>query len=136
MAAQNATTKPSVVHEDTVAMIHINFNESKSCLAKCQNGECIARLQNKKKIPKSVSIWPVLRNCLGIIQTLFANFEIVRELFPDYFCHTGDQEEFDDDTTGMNSLGLNDINIDDQIVNSISKENNWQLWYQHWLLEV
>ena len=56
MATQNATTKLSVIHEDTVSMVHLNFNEINSCFAKCQNGECISKLLNKKKIPKTRSI--------------------------------------------------------------------------------
>ena len=96
MASQNSRTKLSVIHDDTVAMININFNQSNSCFAKCQNGECTARLQNKKKIPKCRSIQQC-ENLCGHIQTLFANFEVLSELFPDYFVTSDGNSEANED---------------------------------------
>ena len=122
LAAPNATTKISVMHEDTVAMIHINFNRSNSCFAKCQNGECIARLQNKKRIPKCVSIEQNQDLC-GHIQTLFANFEIVNEMFPEYFSTTGVNDEFDEGPHNRNNLHASDTNMDDEIVETFGKED-------------
>lgn len=84
VATTVGTTKLSIMAGDTVSMIHITFSENNSCFANCQNGECNARLLNKKKIPKSVSMQNQDNLCLHI-QTLFANFEILEGLFPDYF---------------------------------------------------
>ena len=103
MASQNSTTKLSVIHGNTVAMININFNLSNSCFAKCQNGECPARLQNKKKIPKCRSIQQC-ENLCGLFQTLFANFEVVSELFPGYFVTSEGYSEANEDVCYGNSL--------------------------------
>ena len=53
---QQATTKMSVVSGDTLSIVHINLNQADKCFAKCQDGECRAKLLNKKKIPKKVNI--------------------------------------------------------------------------------
>lgn len=63
IALQNSTTKLSVTHEDTVSIVHINLNHSNVCFTKCQNGECTARLQNKERIPKSISIQETQNPC-------------------------------------------------------------------------
>ena len=126
MASQNSTTKLSVIHGDTVAMININFNQSNSCFAKCQNRECTARLQNKKKIHKCRSIQQC-ENLCGLIQTLFANFEVVSELFPDYFVTNDGNSEANEDVCYGDSfapeLDANNINMEDQLVNTVSQED-------------
>ena len=119
MATQNGATKFSVSHEDTVSMIHLYFNASNSCFAKCQKGECISRLLNKKKVPKAINIEQTGEFC-GHIQTLFANFEIVRELFPGYF-QAG--EDFPQDNMASSHIGVNDINIEDQLLDSLAGED-------------
>ena len=73
---QQATNKMSVVSGDTLSIVHINFNQADKCFAKCQNGECRAKLLNKKRIPKEVNIQDST-NLYGHIQTLFANFEVL-----------------------------------------------------------
>ena len=119
-ASPHSTTKLSVVHESTVAMIHINFNQSNSCFAKCQNGECSARLQNKKKIPKVINIQESQNFC-GHIQTLLANIEILNEMFPEYFTSSSPIEEDDEDMNEITSVS-SDVNIDDEIVHSVFHE--------------
>ena len=68
---------------------------TKKCFANCQNGECKARLLNKKKVPKSTSIQNT-ENLCGHIHTLLANLEILEGLFPHYFNTT-----LQDDTSSV-----------------------------------
>ena len=125
MASQNSTTKFSVTHEDVVAMVHINFNQANSCFAKCQNGECTARLQNKKKIPKAIGIEQSQSHC-GHIQTLFANFEIVTSLFPDFFATGSDDEESEDAfcSDDFRQQQNTDVNIEDDLVDRVAIQDN------------
>ena len=122
VARQNTTTKLSVVDEETVSMIHINFNEANSCFAKCQNGEYAVRLTNKKKIPKTVRIDQSTNLC-GHIKTLLANFEIVSELFPEYFCSAEGSLNLDEEVSGINNLSANAINQDDDIIEALPHEH-------------
>ena len=80
----DSTTKLSVLSEDSLSTIHITFKGATKCFANCQNGECKARLLNKKKVPKSTSI-QYTENLCGHIHTLFANLEVLEGLFPHYF---------------------------------------------------
>ena len=73
-------TKVSVISEEELALVHLNFHSTNSCFANCQKGECNARLMNKKKVPKSVSIQEHYSMC-GHVQTLFANMEILENIF-------------------------------------------------------
>ncbi len=84
-ASTSFTTKFSVVGEDSCALVHINFVPG-AMYAKCQNGLCQAKLLNRKKIPKVVSRGEKLSEkfCCHL-QTLFANMDILEELFPNYF---------------------------------------------------
>lgn len=118
MAAQNAATKFSVLHEDTVSVIHLYFNEANACFVKCQNGECISRLLNKKKIPKVINTQQSDEFC-GHIQTLLANFELIEELFPEYF----NGEDFPQDNITNSLTSSNDINMDDQSLDNLAKED-------------
>ena len=68
-------------------MVHINFYQTNSCFANCQNGECKSKLMNKKKIPKLTTIQEHDSVC-NHIQTLFANFEVLENIFPEYFSST------------------------------------------------
>lgn len=120
-ASQNSTTKLSVLHQSTPAMVHIYFNQSNSCFAKCQNGECAARLQNKKKILKTTSIHQSQHLC-GHIQTLFANFEIVSELFPTYFNESETNCEGSENVCFTSHDTTNSINAEDQAVYRISHQ--------------
>ena len=52
IAAQHSTTKVSVVHDDMIAMLHINFNQSNCCNVKCQNGECNGKTSKQKEDSK------------------------------------------------------------------------------------
>ena len=135
IALQNSTTKLSVTHEDTVSIVHINFNHPNICFAKCQNGECTARLQNKKRIPKSISIQET-QNLCGHIHTLFANFEILIKLFPEYF--SSNSQDANEDVFYGNNLPqdilTNDINVEDQLVRTISQEeaNHFDIKTESW----
>ena len=113
-SAREFTTKLSVMSQESLSMIHITFNHSNSCFANCQNGECSARLQNKKKIPKSVSIQQNEGLCEHI-NTLFANFEVVQKLFPDYFRTDENTEESEEDPLYLPTSIINssDVHIQD-----------------------
>ena len=115
---QNATTKLSVTSEENIALVHISFNQANTCYANCQNGECKARLLNKKKVPKSISISQNTNLC-GHIQTVFANFEILENIFPHYFKSNNSHKE--DETCELLTIPNESINVDDQ---PISTEND------------
>lgn len=83
----NGTTKLSIVSGEGTSMVHINFYQTNSCFANCQNGECKSKLMNKKKIPKLITIQEHDSVC-NHIQTLFANFEVLENIFPEYFSST------------------------------------------------
>ena len=53
---QTGTTKLSIISEQKLAGIPLNFHSANSCFAICQTGECNAMLMNKKKVSKSISI--------------------------------------------------------------------------------
>ena len=91
----DSTTKLSVLSEDSLSIIHITFKHGTKCFANCQNGECKARLLNKKKVPKATSIQNT-ENLCGHIHTLFANLEILEKHFPHYFNST-----FQDNSNSM-----------------------------------
>ena len=113
-SAREFTTKLSVMCQESLSMIHITLNHSNSCFANCQNGECSARLLNKKKIPKSVSIqWN--EGLCEHINTLFANFEVVQKLFPDYFRteENGEENEEDPFYLPTSIINSNDVHIQD-----------------------
>ena len=59
----------------------------------------------------------------GHIQTLFANFEIVNEMFPEYFSTTGVNDEFEEGSHNRNNLHASDTNMDDEIFESFCKED-------------
>ena len=54
------------------------------CYATCTNGECAAKMLNKKKMPKEFSISDSKNVCTHL-SSLYANMEVVRNLFPSYF---------------------------------------------------
>ena len=58
------------------------------------------------------------------MQTLFANFEVVSELFPDYFVTSDGNSEANEDVCYGDSfapdLAANNINMEDQLVNTVS----------------
>ena len=100
------TNKLSNIAEENISMVHINFHQGEYSYANCQNGECISRLMNKKKIPKKVDIQHNDGLCLHI-QTLFANFEILEKLFPDYFASHVSTCEHVDSTVNAQTLMMN-----------------------------
>ena len=127
---QQATTKISVVSGDTSSIVHIDFNQADKCFAKCQNGECRAKVLNKKKILKKVNIQDS-GNLGGHIQSLFANFEALENIFPLYLHqHPGDDrslsENAGDDTPYhlKNGLQFDVLKIDD---NNLQTEGNEQV---------
>ena len=123
IASQNSTTKLSVIHNDTIAIIHIYFKYANACIAKCQNGECIARLQHKKKIVKTASNKKSSENHCGHIQTLFANFEIVSELFPHYFVANDASDEENEDHV-VQQVCADYINAEDEPVHRVSEQES------------
>ena len=79
---------------------------------------------NKKKSPKSVKIQQSHSLC-GHIQTLFANFEIMKELFPDYFgssCNT--TEDSDDTNYDLTFASTCDINTQDEYIDETTHEDS------------
>ena len=83
---QYGTTKLSVSSEDSLGTIYIRFqNGGRLCFANCQNSDCQAKVQNKNKVPKSISL-EKLENLFDHIKTLYANIKVLNELFPSYFC--------------------------------------------------
>ena len=87
----HATTKFSVKGYDSYAVVHFNFLQ-KNCYAKCTEGMCAAKLKNKKKIPKSMSLSDKGGLC-SHLQTIYDNLDYVKSFFPEYF---EQQEEQDD----------------------------------------
>ena len=123
-ASENSTTKLSVLHDSTPAMVHIYFNQPNSCFSKCQNGECAARLQNKKKILKTTSIQQSQHLC-GHIQTLFANFEIVSGLFPDCFNESEINCPQNEHACFTSDNATSGINVEDQAVYRIFQQETY-----------
>ena len=91
-ACQSSTTKFSVASEDTYSIVHVTFIPTGACYASCKNGDCCARMLNKKKVPKKISIDQTQDIC-GHIHTLYANLEVLKQMFPIYFSMP---EMFDD----------------------------------------
>ena len=127
------TTKLPIITRENISVVHINFHQGEYSYANCQNGECISRLINKKKIPKKVDTQHNDGLCLHI-QTLFANFEILEKLFPDYFASHGSTYEHvectDNDLTPANTISSN---IDDE---SIDGYSNGSMTYFNTLTEL
>ena len=111
VASYNGTTKLSVTSQDSLSVIHVNFNQGNICFANCQNGECNARLLNKKRIPKSISIQNSDNFC-GHINTLYANIEILKELFPLYFGKNDDDtDDIADEPRFLEMPNTDDVDI-------------------------
>ena len=122
----DSTTKLSVLSEDSLSIIHVTFKEGGKCFANCQNGECRARLLNKKKVPKTMSIQNT-ENLCGHIHTLFANLEILEGLFPHYFNSTlqEDMSEIETESySGSEDLLQDPINTED---NELSEATSTQV---------
>ena len=95
ISSQNSTTKFSVKSEDSLSMVHVNFTPGGTCYISCKNGECCAILINKKRVPKEISIAQGESACEHI-QTMHANLEVLKELFPLYFTVEEDHDEAED----------------------------------------
>ena len=113
------TTKFSVISENSVSIVHVTFDKMNRCFANCQNGQCKAKLVNKKNVPKSISIEQCHSLC-GHIHTLFANFELLQQLFPLYFCaplqsheDNGENCDSEDIPLDQDTLNMDDISIPD-----------------------
>ena len=117
---QTGTTKLSVISEEDVALVHLNFHSTNPCFGNCQKGESNARLMNKKKVPKSVSIQEHYSMC-GHIQTLFANMEILENIFPDYFRSSSTNDEMKNGNYNMNTENTCHANTEDKFIDHDSK---------------
>ena len=73
-----------MITDQSIAIVHINFKDEKSCFANCQNGECTSQFLNKKKIPKRCTLQDHDKVCIHL-QTMFGNFEILERTFLFHF---------------------------------------------------
>ena len=107
----NATTKFSVRGEGEAdyAIVTFNFRRGK-CYTRCLDGMCGAKLLNKKKMPKKISITDNSKLCPHMA-TLYANFETWKGNFPGYFID--DAEENEDEEDEINAPAVDDLNMDD-----------------------
>ena len=86
----------------------------------CKNAK-----QKEKKIPKIISIQQSEYVC-GHLQTLLANFELVNELFPDYFVASETPEANDNCDANQDftqEMGANDINMEDQLLQRVPQDD-------------
>lgn len=104
-AFPTGTTKFSVKGEDRYSVVHFSFYQGK-CFTKCMDGLCAAALQNKKKIPKKMSLSHKKSLC-SHLRTVLENFDAVKNCFPEYFNNEEEEEE------GVNAEPLDDVNTDD-----------------------
>ena len=119
-----ASTKFSVKGDGTYAIISITFPHNK-CYAKCQNGTCKARMQNRKKIPKQFRVSSASHLC-SHIKTLQKHIDYVKSFLPLLL-----QKENNEVETENNERNDNEQNVDDfGIKNSLSSSFNKQtgLW--------
>lgn len=79
------TTKFSVKGDEhgSYATVHFNFVQRK-CYAKCTEGMCAAKLQNKKNLAKSISL-KEKRNLCTHLQTIYSHIDHVKSFFPEFF---------------------------------------------------
>ncbi len=117
-AYTNATTKLSVVGQETCQQVNINFTP-KGCFVRCQSGMCQSIHDKGRKIPKNLSLEHLIKNSLGCdhLHTLYANAEKLREYFPQYFLgeRASDEEDAEDaasEPDNNNPPGV-EINQDD-----------------------
>ena len=118
-----ASTKFSVKGEGSYAIISITFPHNK-CYAKCHNGTCKARMQNRKKIPKQFRISSATHLC-SHITTLQKHIEYVKSFFPHYF---KGNNEVETENTQCNPVEENveDLGINNSLSSSFNKETG--LW--------
>ena len=75
-------SKFSVVgDQEDFSVISMTLNADGSRSARCNHGLCRARLSNKKRVPKKVSLDKMSKICPHL-HTFFANFEVVKEFIP------------------------------------------------------
>ena len=92
-----------------MATVHLSFQTAGACYVNCQNGLYHAQQLKKKKMPKSI-INTQSKHLCGHLQTLYANVELLQDLFPFYF-GTNDIET--DDTTSEYGQAAGPHNVDD-----------------------
>ena len=83
-ASDKGSTKFSVKSNDHLAVVHMNFLKSGICYITCTNGECAAKMVNKKKMPKQFNISNT-QNVCDHLHTVYANIEVIRDIFPLHF---------------------------------------------------
>ena len=80
------STKFSVNGDPEYSVVSITFPNGK-CYAKCQNGMCKARMQNRKKIPKQFKVSSATHLC-SHITTLYKHLDYVKSFSLIIFAHT------------------------------------------------
>ena len=119
-----ATSKFSVMTDKSIAMVHINFQDGKSCFANCQNGECTSQFVNRKKIPKSCTIQDHDKVCVHL-QTMFGNFEILEKTFPFHFRNDSSRESDVDDLDYRPEVhDIQCLNNDDMCIDENVQQNS------------
>lgn len=117
----NSTTKFSVRGEHDYAILTFNFRRGK-CYAKCLSGMCGAKLLNKKKMPKKVSLAKEMKLCPHM-NTLCEHIDTWKGYFPTYFR----EEDEDEDEEFVNAPQVDDLNMDDDGIEEALTNGNFNL---------
>ena len=127
------TSKFSVITDQSMAIVHINFKDEKSCFANCQNGECTSQFLNKNKIPKCCTLQDHDKVCIHL-QTLFGNFEILERTFPFHFRNDSsrdsevDNRDYTQELHDMQPLNTDDMCIDENVQHNSNFNTASGLW--------
>ena len=117
------STKFSVKGEGNYSIISTTFPHKK-CYAKCHNGRCKARMQNRKKIPKQFRVSSATHLC-SHIKTLHKHIDYVKSFFPQYFQENNDVET--ENVQGdIQEENVEDFGIKNSLSSSFNKETG--LW--------
>ena len=117
------TTKFSVKGHNNYSVVNISFPNGK-CYAKCQNGMCKARMQNKKKVPKQFKLSATTHLC-SHLNTLYTHLYVLKQNFPDYFtgnCNVETEPNF----VEQNSDNIEDSNLTQKLPGSFNASTG--LW--------
>ncbi len=100
-ASIKTTTKLSVFAGNTCSIVNLHFTPTGGCFAKCQNGICHVHFQDKKKIPKYLTMKEEKGKLCLHMETLQTNIETLKNIFLTYFAWRDDANsdaEDEDDT--------------------------------------
>ena len=109
--------------EGTYGIISITFPHNK-CYAKCHNGTCKARMQNRKKIPKQFRVSSATHLC-SHIRTLHKHIDYVKSFFPQYF-QQGSEFETENPHNNLQEDNVEDVGLKNSLSSSFDKETG--LW--------